>query len=131
MGYESGTTGVCVGVVKKPVPNNPLPSFDFPRQRPIFAADTRNIKEEQIMNATVSLEGILQMLRPLSADDKRWLASKLYEEVEEEEEHLTPYTMEELHARIERSLADAKAGRVHTTEEVRRMMESKYPCLCE
>ena len=131
MGYESGTTGVCAGVVKKPVPNNPLPSFDFPCQKPIFATDTRNIKEESIMNATVSLEGILQMLRPLSADSKRWLASKLYEEVEEEEEHLTPYTMEELHARIERSLADAKAGRVHTTEEVRRMMESKYPCLCE
>ena len=131
MGYESGTTGACAGVVKKPVPNNPLSAFDFPCQRPIFAADTRNIKEEQIMNATVSLEGILQMLRPLSADSKRWLASKLYEEVEEEEEHLTPYTMEELHARIERSLADAKAGRVHTTEEVRRMMESKYPCLCE
>ena len=81
MGYESGTTGVCAGVVKKPVPNNPLPAFDFPRQRPIFATDTRNIKEEQIMNATVSLEGILQMLRPLSADSKRWLASKLYEEV--------------------------------------------------
>ena len=83
------------------------------------------------MNATVSLEGILQMLRPLSADNKRWLANKLHEEVEEEEEHLTPYTMEELHARIERSLADAKAGRVHTTEEVRHMMERKYPCLCE
>ena len=95
MGYESGTTGVCAGVVKKPVPNNPLSAFDFPCQRPIFAADTRNIKEEQIMNATVSLEGILQMLRPLSADSKRWLASKLYEEVEEEEEHLTPYTMED------------------------------------
>ena len=131
MGYESGTTGVCAGVVKKPVPNNPLPAFDFPRQRPIFAADTRNIKEEQIMNATVSLEGILQMLRPLSADSKRWLASKLYEEVEEEEEHLTPYTMEELHARIERSLADAKAGRVHTTEteEANREIREALPWL--
>ena len=83
------------------------------------------------MNATVSLEGILQMLRPLSADSKRWLASKLYEEVEEEEEHLTPYTMEELHARIERSRANIKAGRVHTTEEVRRMIESKHPWLCK
>ena len=55
-----------------------------------------------------------------------------YEEVyEEEEERLTPYTMEELHARIDRSRANIKAGRVRTTEEVRRMIESKHPWLCE
>ena len=129
MGYESGTTGVCAGVVKKPVPNNPLPSFDFPRQRPIFAADTRNIKEEQIMNATVSLEGILQMLRPLSADSKRWLASKLYEEVEEEEEHLTPYTMEEINAWIDESEADFAAGRYLTAEEANREIREALPWL--
>ena len=129
MGYESGTTGVCAGVVKKPVPNNPLPAFDFPRQRPIFAADTRNIKEEQIMNATVSLEGILQMLRPLSADSKRWLASKLYEEVEEEEEHLTPYTMEEINAWIDESEADFAAGRYLTAEEANREIREALPWL--
>ncbi len=129
MGYESGTTGVCAGVVKKPVPNNPLPAFDFPRQRPIFAADTRNIKEEQIMNATVSLEGILHMLRPLSADDKRWLASKLYEEVEEEEEHLTPYTMEEINAWIDESEADFAAGRYLTAEEANREIREALPWL--
>ena len=129
MGYESGTTGVCAGVVKKPVPNNPLPSFDFPHQRPIFAADTRNIKEEQIMNATVSLEGILQMLRPLSADSKRWLASKLYEEVEEEEEHLTPYTMEEINAWIDESEADFAAGRYLTAEEANREIREALPWL--
>ena len=50
---------------------------------------------------------------------------------EEEEERLTPYTMEELHARIDRSRANIKAGRVRTTEEVRRMIESKHPWLCE
>ena len=129
MGYDPGTTGVCAGVVKKPVPNNPLPSFDFPRQRPIFAADTRNIKEEQIMNATVSLEGILQMLRPLSADSKRWLASKLYEEVEEEEEHLTPYTMEEINAWIDESEADFAAGRYLTAEEANREIREALPWL--
>ena len=129
MGYESGTTGACAGVVKKPVPNNPLPSFDFPRQRPIFAADTRNIKEEQIMNATVSLEGILQMLRPLSADSKRWLASKLNEEVEEEEERLTPYTMEEINAWIDESEADFAAGRYLTAEEANREIREALPWL--
>ena len=129
MGYESGTTGVCAGVVKKPVPNNPLPAFDFSCQRPIFAADTRNIKEEQIMNATVSLEGILHMLRPLSADSKRWLASKLYEEVEEEEEHLTPYTMEEINAWIDESEADFAAGRYLTAEEANREIREALPWL--
>ena len=129
MGYESGTTGVCAGVVKKPVPNNPLPAFDFPFQRTIFAADTRNIKEEQIMNATVSLEGILHMLRPLSADSKRWLASKLYEEVEEEEEHLTPYTMEEINAWIDESEADFAAGRYLTAEEANREIREALPWL--
>ena len=48
-----------------------------------------------------------------------------------QEERLTPYTMEELHARIDRSRANIKAGRVRTTEEVRRMIESKHPWLCE
>ena len=83
------------------------------------------------MNATISLENLWQLIQSLSPDNKRWLASKLYEEVEEEEEHLTPYTMEELHARIERSRANIKAGRVHTTEEVRHMIESKHPWLCK
>lgn len=74
------------------------------------------------MNATLSLEGILQMLQSLSTDNKRWLAEKLYQSVEEnkEEERLTPYTMEEINAWIDESLADVKAGRVLTEEEANR-----------
>ena len=62
-----------------------------------------------------------------------WQTSYMINEevYEEEEERLTPYTMEELHARIDRSRANIKAGRVRTTEEVRRMIESKHPWLCE
>ena len=75
------------------------------------------------MNATVSLEGILQMLRPLSADSKRWLANKLYEEVEEEEERLTPYTMEEINAWIDQAEADFAAGRGIPAEEADKEME--------
>ena len=70
----------------------------------------------------------------LPAGERHWLANKLYdyEEVyEEEEERLTPYTMEELNARIDRSLADAKAGRTYTSDEVRQFMEAKHPWLCE
>ena len=42
-----------------------------------------------------------------------------------------PYTVEELNARIDQALDDAKAGKVHTCEEVYSMMESKYPWLCK
>ncbi len=76
------------------------------------------------MNATLSLEGILQMLQPLSADNKRWLGEKLIEESrEEEEEHLTPYTMEEINAWIDESEADFAAGRYISNEEMNRRME--------
>ena len=74
------------------------------------------------MNATLSLEGILQMLQSLSTDNKRWLAEKLYQSVEEEEEHLTPYTMEEIYERIRRSEEDIAAGRTYSSEEVHRQM---------
>ena len=82
------------------------------------------------METTASLNNLWSQILALPASDRQWLRDKL-DVYEEEEEHLAPYTMEELHARIERSLADAKAGRVHTTEEVRRMIESKHPWLCE
>lgn len=76
------------------------------------------------MNATLSLEGILQMLQPLSADNKRWLGEKLIEESrEEEEEHLTPYTMEEINAWIDESEADFASGRNISNEEMNRRME--------
>lgn len=50
---------------------------------------------------------------------------------EKEEEMLKPYTLEELHARIDRALEDAKAGREYTNEEVFSMLENKYPWLCK
>ena len=76
------------------------------------------------MNATLSLESILQMLQPLSADNKRWLGEKLIEESrEEEEEHLTPYTMEEINAWIDESEADFAAGRYISNEEMNRRMK--------
>ena len=70
------------------------------------------------MNATLSLESILQMLQPLSADNKRWLAEKLYEEAEEkEEERLTPYTMEEINAWIDDFEAELEAKEPGYTHE--------------
>ena len=86
------------------------------------------------MNATLSVQELWSQIRMLPVGERHWLANKLYdyEEVyEEEEERLTPYTMEELNARIDRSLADAKAGRTYTSDEVRQFMEAKHPWLCE
>ena len=85
------------------------------------------------MDATLSMESILQMLQPLSADNKRWLGEKLIEKSheEEEEERLAPYTMEEINAWIDESEADEEAGRTYTCAEVRQMMEAKYPWLCK
>ena len=71
------------------------------------------------------------MAQTLSADNRRWLADKLYQSVEAEEERLTPYTMEEINAWIDESEADEEAGRTYTCAEVKRMMETKYPWLCK
>ena len=83
------------------------------------------------MNATLSLESILQMLQPLSADNKRWLGEKLIEESrEEEEEHLTPYTMEEINAWIDDFEAELEAGEPgYTLEEFDTQMRNQVGVL--
>lgn len=47
------------------------------------------------------------------------------------QEDLTPYTMEEINARIDEAEADIDAGRVYTSEQMHKMMEAKYPWLCK
>ena len=78
------------------------------------------------MNATISMDALYNFLKSLSlgVENERWLADKLYEDIEEkEEEHLTPYTMEELNARIDQAIADVKAGRTISSEEAHRQMK--------
>ena len=74
------------------------------------------------MNATLSVQDLWSQILALPAGDRRWLLDKL-NVYEDQEEALTPYTMEELNARIERSLADAEAGRCIPAEEADREME--------
>ena len=82
------------------------------------------------MNATLSLESILQMLQPLSADNERWLGEKLIEESrEEEEEHLTPYTMEEINAWIDEAETELEAGECLTAEEANQEVREALPWL--
>ena len=81
------------------------------------------------MNANLSVNQLWHLAQSLSADNKRWLAEKLYQSVEEEEEHLTPYTMEEINAWIDESEADFAAGRYLTTEEANREVREALPWL--
>ena len=83
------------------------------------------------MNANLSVNQLWHLAQSLSADNKRWLAEKLYQSVEEEEEeeHLTPYTMEEINAWIDESEADFAAGRYLTTEEANQEVREALPWL--
>ena len=82
------------------------------------------------MKVTVSMEGILGMLHTLSAADKRWLADRLYEDADrEQEEHLAPYTMEELNARIDEFEAELEAGEWLTSEEADKQVREALPWL--
>ena len=83
------------------------------------------------MNATLTVQDLWSLILALPASDRRWLQDKLEVYEEEEEEHLTPYTMEEINAWIDESEADEEAGRTYTCAEVRQMMETKYPWLCK
>ena len=75
------------------------------------------------MNATLSVQDLWSQILALPADDRHWLQDKLKVYESEEEEHLTPYTMEELNARIDQALADVKAGRTISSEEAHRQMK--------
>ena len=81
------------------------------------------VEEKQTMNATVSVQDLWSQILALPAGDRHWLQDKLKAYESEEEEHLTPYTMEELNARIDQALADVKAGRCITAEEADKEME--------
>ncbi|MBQ7461187.1 MAG: hypothetical protein IJS63_02870 [Bacteroidaceae bacterium] len=58
----------------------------------------------------------------LSAANKRWLADHLYEQARKEE--VKPYTVEELHARIDCAEADIAAGRVISRAEASERMKN-------
>lgn len=80
------------------------------------------------MKVTVSMEGILGMLHTLSAADKRWLADRLYEDADREQEgRLAPYTMEELNARIDEFEAELEAGgQGYSVEEADKRVREKF-----
>ena len=77
------------------------------------------------MKATISLDGLLAFINglSLSADNKRWLAEKLIEEAQKEEE--SGYiSKEEILAGIKSGLEDLKAGRTQSFDDFIKELES-------
>ena len=68
--------------------------------------------------STAILTSLLDYLTgALTTDNKQWLADRLYQQVKKEEQ-VTPYTMEEINAMLDRAEADIAAGRIMSRKEV-------------
>ena len=80
------------------------------------------------MEATTSLNNLWSQILALPASDRQWLRNKL-DVYEEEQEHLAPYTMEEINAWIDEAEADFAAGRCLTAEEANREVREALPWL--
>ena len=80
------------------------------------------------MNATLSVQDLWSQILALPAADRHWLQDKL-NVYEEEEEHLTPYTMEEINTWIDQAEADFAAGRGIPAEEANREIREALPWL--
>lgn len=52
-------------------------------------------------------------------------------DIQRKEEQISPYTLEELYARIDHSIAELDAGKGIPSNEVFTKMEQKYPWLCK
>jgi len=80
------------------------------------------------MQITLSSDALWNMLQSLSPDTKRWLGEKLIE-ASEEEQRLTPYTMEEINQWLDEAEKDFKAGRYLTAEEANKEVKEALPWL--
>ena len=76
------------------------------------------------MNA-VSLNNLWLYLQglTLTADNKRWIADHLYEEARQEEEALSPYTMEEINARLDEAERQVAMGQLIDEEDLVKELE--------
>ena len=76
--------------------------------------------------STVALQNVWNTILGynLTADNKRWLADHLYEQigVALPRTELQPYTIDELYARVDAAEADIAAGRVYSRDEMSKMM---------
>lgn len=66
------------------------------------------------MKATISMESLWQTIQSLSPKNKKWLADKLIEDLQTEEESIGK---EEILAGIDAGLKDMKAGRTRSFDD--------------
>lgn len=66
------------------------------------------------MKATISMESLWQTIQSLSPKNKKWLADKLIEDLQIEEESIGK---EEILAGIDAGLKDMKAGRTRSFDD--------------
>ena len=69
------------------------------------------------MKASISLEGLWQLIRPMSLSSRKWLLAKLQDNVRREEAEADYISKEEILAGIESGLRDLKAGRKQSFDE--------------
>ena len=75
--------------------------------------------------STAALNNLLEYLYgTLTPDNMRWVGKHLIEHADKEES-LKPYTIEEIHAMIDESVADIAAGRTISHEEMMRQWEEE------
>ena len=82
------------------------------------------------MNVTISLDAILNFLHSfsLTADNKKWIADHLYEEVkaEEKKDSVICPAEEKIIARAMYGHRQIQEGECRDSEEVFKMLEEKY-----
>lgn len=62
----------------------------------------------------------------LSPSNMLWVAEHLVRKAKHESESLKPYTLEELHSRIEKSERDSAEGKVYDFDDVMREIEEEF-----
>ena len=74
------------------------------------------------MKATISLDSLWATIQSLSLNNRKWLASKLHENIREQEEE-EYISKEEILAGIRSGLEDLKAGRKRSIDELIKELE--------
>lgn len=74
--------------------------------------------------STATLNNLLEYLySTLTPDNMRWVGKHLIEHADKEDSSLKPYTLEELHARIDKAERDAAEGRYHDFDDFMRELD--------
>lgn len=77
--------------------------------------------------STATLNNLLEYLYgTLTPDNMRWVGRQLIEHADKEEASLKPYTIEELHARIDKAERDSDEGRYRYLDDFLHELEEEF-----